>query len=166
MKKILNLFLILILLFSLSACSNNNSNSTSSNIKNKIISVKANNQDKIVISTNNITSTATFVNYDLDGVIIQFVVVKGTDGKVRITYNTCASCSPSPNAYFKQTGEYVQCQNCGNKFHIDKIGESKDGCNPIPVDDMEQTANEITISKTSIENYKEKFENWNGPTGL
>jgi uncharacterized membrane protein len=165
MKKLLNIFLLIIILFSVTACSNTSSNESSS-VKNKIITVTADKYDKVKIDTTNITSTATFVNYDVDGVTVQFVVVKGTDGEVRIAYNTCASCSPSPNAYFKQVGEYVQCQNCGNKFHIDEIGESKGGCNPAPVEDMEQTSKEIIIDKSSIEAYKDKFENWNGPTGL
>ncbi len=42
-----------------------------------------------MLDTTNITSDVTFVNYDSNGVIIQFIVVRGTDGEVRIAFNTC-----------------------------------------------------------------------------
>lgn len=42
-----------------------------------------------MLDTTNITSDVTFVNYDSKGVIIQFIVVCGTDGEVRIAFNTC-----------------------------------------------------------------------------
>ena len=84
---------------------------------------------------------------------------------VRIAFNTCQACNPAPNAYFVQVGEYLQCQNCGNKFHIDKIGEEKGGCNPAPVEEKEETDNQIIIDKDYVATYKEKFENWNGPKG-
>lgn len=42
-----------------------------------------------MLDTTNITSDVTFVNYDNNGVIIQFIVVHGADGEVRIAFNTC-----------------------------------------------------------------------------
>ena len=69
--------------------------------KNNIISVNPV-DDKIEIDTTNITSDVTFVNYDSNGVIIQFIVVRGTDGVVRIVFNTCQACNPSPRVHFIQ----------------------------------------------------------------
>ena len=93
--------------------------------RNKYITVKANEDNNIILDTSNITSTATFVNYDDECIIIQFILVRGTDNKVRIALNTCQVCNPSPKAYFIQEGEYLVCQNCGTKFHINKIGIEK-----------------------------------------
>lgn len=56
--------------------------------KNNIITVNPV-DGKTVLDTTNITSDVTFVNYDSNGVIIQFIVVRGTDGEVRIAFNTC-----------------------------------------------------------------------------
>lgn len=98
--------------------------------RNKQLTVKANEDNNIILDTSNITSTATFVNYDDEGIIIQFILVRGTDNKVRIALNTCQVCNPSPKAYFIQEGEYLVCQNCGTKFHINKIGIEKGGGNP------------------------------------
>ena len=129
------------------------------------MTVQANEDGNIIIDTKDITSVATFVNYkvdDIDRTIIQFIVVRGTDGKVRIAFNTCQACNPSPNAYFVQIGDYFECQNCGNNFHIDKIGEEKGGCNPAPVEEKEEKENQIIINSDYVNSYKEKFRNWNG----
>ena len=161
MRKLLLIFIFITSIFSLTACSNKGDKEET---KNKFITVEANNEGKIVIDTKDITKTATFVNYEVDNVIIQFIVVRGTDGAVRIAFNTCQACNPSPNAYFVQKGEYLECQNCKNKFHIDKIGEEIGGCNPAPVSEKEEIDNQIIIDASYIDTYKEKFENWNGPT--
>lgn len=119
---------------------------------------------ELVIDTTNITSNVTFVNYNSDGVIIQFIVVRGTDGEVRIAFNTCQACSPSPRAYFVQEGEYLKCENCASLFHIDKIGVEKDGCNPIVVEEKEMIDNKIIIKTKYADMFREKFANWNGIT--
>ena len=133
-------------------------------VNNKFIDIEANEDGKIVIDTEEITSIATFVNYEVDDVIIQFIVVRGTDGEVRIAFNTCQACNPSPNAYFIQKDEYLECQNCKNKFYIDQIGEEIGGCNPAPVEEKEKVAKQIVLDKEYVDSYKEKLENWNGPT--
>lgn len=161
MKRLLVIFIAFISILGLAGCETKEKQVESNN---KFVTVTTNSEEKIVINTEDITSNATFVNYEIDGVTIQFVVVRGTDGKVRIAFNTCQACNPSPNAYFIQKGEYLECQNCGNRFHIDKVGVERGGCNPAPVDEKEETDNQIIIDKEYVDSYKEKFENWNGPT--
>lgn len=162
MKKSLLLLILFLILFSITGCKSKESYEKVSN--NNFVTVESNEEGKIIISTEDITSDVTFVNYEVDDVIIQFIVVRGTDGKVRIAFNTCQACNPSPNAYFIQVGEYLQCQNCGNKFHIDKIGIEKGGCNPAPVEEKEEIDNSIIIDQEYADSYKAKFENWKGPT--
>lgn len=131
--------------------------------KNNIITVNPV-DGKLVIDTTNITSDVTFVNYDSNGVIIQFIVVRGTDGEVRIAFNTCQACNTSPRAYFVQEGEYLKCENCASLFHIDKIGIEKDGCNPIVVEEKEVSESEIIITTDYADTLRDKFVNWNGIT--
>lgn len=126
MKKISQLILILILVLTVNGCSTKTKETKKQ--RNKYLTVKANEDNNIILDTSNITSTATFVNYDDEGIIIQLILVRGTDNKVRIALNTCQVCNPSPKAYFIQEGEYLVCQNCGTKFHINKIGIEKGGC--------------------------------------
>lgn len=158
MKKIVVAVVLFVSIFGITGCRKEEQ------VIHTFLTVEANREGKIIIPTENITTTVTFVNYEVEGVIIQFIVVRGTDGVVRIAFNTCQSCNPSPNAYFKQVGEYLQCQNCGNQFHIDKIGEEKGGCNPAVVEEFEEQENQIIIDENYANTYKEKFEDWNGPT--
>lgn len=158
MKKVFIIFVLFVIGFHLTGCEN-----SEEELINQFITVEADDEEKIVINTETINSVATFVNYEVDGVIIQFIVVRGTDGKVRIAFNTCQACNPSSNAYFIQKGECLECQNCKNKFHIDKIGEEQGGCNQTPVEEKEETDNQIIISQKYADSYREKFENWNGP---
>lgn len=158
MKKILSI-LVLTLLFILCGCNKVKDDKTNNNI------INVNPVDgKLIIDTTNITSDVTFVNYDSNGVIIQFIVVRGTDGVVRIAFNTCQACNPSPRAYFIQEGEYLKCENCASLFHIDKIGVDKDGCNPIVVEEKEEQDNKIIINTEYADTFRDRFVNWNGIT--
>lgn len=127
--------------------------------RNKYLTVKANEDNNIILDTSNITSTATFVNYGDEGIIIQFILVRETDNTVRIALNTCQVCDTSPKAYFIQEGEYLVCQSCGTKFHINKIGIEKEGCNPTPVEEKEEEDNKIIINKDYVDTFKSKFKN-------
>lgn len=158
MKKFLSV-LVILSMFLLCGCGKTEEDVS----KNNIINVNPV-DGKIVIDTTNITSDVSFVNYDSDGVIIQFIVVRGTDGVVRIAFNTCQACSPSPRAYFVQEGEYLKCENCASLFHIDKIGVDKDGCNPLVVEEKEEEDNMIIISTEYADSVRDKFVKWNGIT--
>lgn len=154
MRKVL--FIIFICLFFCVSCSKN--------IENNYINLEASN-GKIIIDTKDITNVATYANYVVDDVTIQFILVRGSDGVVRIAFNTCQVCNPSPNAYFVQKGDYFECQNSGAKFHIDDLGIISGGCNPTPVIKKTETENKIIIDKTYVESFKNKFVNWNGSVG-
>ena len=120
--------------------------------------------ENVIINTNSITKTVTFVNYKLDDITIQFIVVKRSDGTIDIAFNTCQVCNPSPNAYFIQKGDYFECQNCGNRFTIDQIGKESGDCNPAPVKEYKEANGKIIMSKEYVDSYKTKFEKWDGPT--
>lgn len=156
MKHLGKVFILFFALFWVTGCNE---------AENKNVAIKAqvNEVGDILINESDITRTATFLNYEVDEVQIGFIVVRGTDGTVRLAFNTCQSCNPSPNAYFIQKGDYFECQNCGNQFYIDKIGIEKGGCNPALVEEMTQKDGLITIASTYAKTYIENFRNWNGP---
>lgn len=117
--------------------------------------------EDMVVDTSLISDVATYYNYEIDDYIIQMFVVKGSDGKIRIVFNTCGSCNPSPLSYFIQKGDYFECQNCLNKFHINEIGLNKSfGCSPIAIlEENKIIDGENRIIKSEfIEKYKEKFK--------
>lgn len=145
--------------------SNNTLSTQKSNTKstqsteNKTINLEADESGNIVIDTTNIGSKATFYNYNADGTIIRLFAVKASDGTIRMAFNTCQVCNPSPKAYFVQNGKNFICQNCKNSFATDNIGKERGGCNPIPIttDERIDGENTITITKQFIESYKENF---------
>lgn len=135
-----------------------NTKSTQST-ENKTINLEVDESGNIVIDTTNIGSKATFYNYNADGTIIRLFAVKASDGTIRMAFNTCQVCNPSPKAYFVQNGKNFICQNCKNSFATDNIGKERGGCNPIPIttDERIDGENTITITKQFIESYKENF---------
>ena len=145
--------------------SNNTLSTQKSNTKstqsteNKTINLEADESGNIVIDTTNIGSKATFYNYNADGTTIRLFAVKASDGTIRMAFNTCQVCNPSPKAYFVQNGKNFICQNCKNSFATDNIGKERGGCNPIPIttDERIDGENTITITKQFIESYKENF---------
>lgn len=155
MKKIVFSFLIIFATLLSTAC-------TKKEATNNFMELKKDIKNEIEINTEKITRDVTFANYEVDGVIIQFILVRGTDGVVRIAFNTCQACNPSPTAYFVQKGEYLECQNCKNKFHIDKIGIEKGGCNPAPVEKKTIKGEKIIVDADYAKSFKEKFVNWKG----
>lgn len=134
-------------------------NSVEENIQEETTS---NQSEGIVINKKDITSTAKFYKYKAGNVNMEVMAVKASDGSIRTALNTCQVCYDSGRGYYKQQGNYLVCQNCGNKFSVDQIEKIKGGCNPVPVlaEDKTDDGNTITISKEYLESQKEFFLNW------
>lgn len=63
---------------------------------------------------------------------IEFFVLKSTDGTVRSAFNACDVCYGSLKGY-RQEGQVMICNNCGNTFPADQINIVRGGCNPSPL---------------------------------
>lgn len=164
MKKILFIFLIVFMIV-ITGCDKKKADSPKEiSVANKYLSAVLNNDGNILINSDQITEVATFYNYEFEGVTIQLIAVRASDGTVRVVFNTCQSCNPDKNAYFIQEGDYIVCQTCGTRIKIDDIGFKGVGCSPFYIPDEHKTSDgsNIIISKQYIESFKEKFENWKG----
>ena len=75
---------------------------------------------------------AHFYTYKAGGKDVQFFVIKSRDGVVRTALNACDVCFREKKGY-TQDGEYLVCNNCGQRFHSTKVMEVKGGCNPSPL---------------------------------
>lgn len=75
---------------------------------------------------------ARFYSYDAGGKTVGFFVVKSPDGVARAAFNACDVCFPEKKGY-SQDGEFMVCNNCGQRFHVSRVGEVKGGCNPGPL---------------------------------
>lgn len=77
---------------------------------------------------------AKFYNYTLaDNQKVSFFVVKSSDGIIRAAFNACDVCYEHQRGY-RQEGNDMVCNNCGQHFPSDRVNEVKGGCNPAPLE--------------------------------
>lgn len=70
--------------------------------------------------------------YSAGGKEIRFFVVKSKDGVLRTALDACDVCFREKKGY-TQEGDFMICNNCGQKFHTNKVMDVKGGCNPSPL---------------------------------
>ncbi|MDP4180781.1 MAG: DUF2318 domain-containing protein [Bacillota bacterium] len=117
----------------------------------------------LVIQKNEVTDTAKFYPLKTGETNMEIMAVKASDGSIRTAFNTCQVCNGSPKAYYKQEGDVLVCQNCGNRFKMDMIEQQRGGCNPVPImkENKTEDGSKIVISKDFIEENKGLFaDNW------
>lgn len=115
---------------------------------------------KIPISE--VTEKAKFYPYTVDGTKMEVVALKASDGTIRTALNTCQVCNNSGRGYYKQEGDVLVCQNCGNRFQADQVELIKGGCNPVPImkENKTEDGTNITISQDFLKQNKDLFANW------
>ncbi len=116
----------------------------------------------IKIVKSEITETAKFYPYKAGKTNMEVLAVKANDGTIRTAFNTCQVCYASGKGYYVQEGDEMVCQNCSNRFQLDKIEIIKGGCNPVPIMDENKTddGTNIVISGDFLEASKDLFGNW------
>jgi uncharacterized membrane protein len=67
-----------------------------------------------------------------DGTVVEFFLVKSSDGVIRAAIDSCDVCYRSGKGYV-QEGNVMVCTNCGRRFATDRINDVKGGCNPAPL---------------------------------
>ena len=114
------------------------------------------------IPKNEVTATARFYPYTLDGVLMEVLALRAPDGTVRTAFNTCQVCYSSGRGYYVQQGDVLVCQNCRNRFKASQVELIKGGCNPVPItaDLKKEDATTITISQWLFAEAKPLFLKW------
>jgi uncharacterized membrane protein len=64
---------------------------------------------------------------------VDFFVLRSSDGIVRAAFDACDVCFREKKGY-RQEGDLMVCNNCGQRFPSVKINVLKGGCNPAPLD--------------------------------
>ena len=84
-----------------------------------------------------------------DGKAVRFFIINRQPNKVSMAavFDACLLCGDQ--GYVMQ-GNQVVCVGCGVHMFIPSIGKSG-GCNPVPIEDWQQTDSEIIISRKSLE---------------
>ena len=116
----------------------------------------------IVIPVSEITETAKFYPAEINGIQLEALAVKASDGSIRTAFNTCQVCYSSGRGYYEQEGDVLICQNCGNRFAMDDVEVTRGGCNPVPITEEYKTVSDdsITISKDFLAEATAIFKNW------
>ncbi|MGB4589887.1 MAG: DUF2318 domain-containing protein [Clostridiaceae bacterium] len=146
----------------LSGMKSNSNNKTQVKESGVAIAATINEKGDAIIPVSEISQTATFYSYDKLDTKIEFLAVKASDGTIRTAFNTCQVCYASGRGYYKQEGDVLKCQNCGNIFKMDQVEIVKGGCNPVPIfEEYKETTDSSIIIKS--DNFKEAesiFANW------
>lgn len=66
------------------------------------------------------------------GAAIKFFALKSSDGAIRVAFDACDVCHHAKKGY-SQDKDFMICNNCGMKFHSQRIGDVEGGCNPAPL---------------------------------
>ncbi|MBU3144717.1 DUF2318 domain-containing protein [Clostridium sp. CF012] len=114
------------------------------------------------IPKSEVTKTAKFYPYKSGDTYMEVLAVKASDGTIRTAFNTCEVCYTSGKGYYKQEGDELVCQNCGNRFSINQIEKLKNGCNPVPIletDKIDDGSN-LVISQSYMGKNINYFSNW------
>ncbi|MCL2009092.1 MAG: DUF2318 domain-containing protein [Synergistaceae bacterium] len=146
-----------------SGTSNNDSASGNRANVSRVISQVINEGESLVIPIGEISETANFYPLTVGGTRMEVIAVTAPDGMNRTALNTCQICNGSPDAYFVQRGNTLECQACGNRFPMSRVGIVAGGCNPVPIFDADRTvtAESITVSYEFLQANANRFSpNW------
>jgi uncharacterized membrane protein len=118
--------------------------------------------EDLLIPLSDVTESAKFYPIETDGTAMEVLVIKASDGTIRTAFNTCQVCFDSGRGYYKQEGNKLVCQNCGNSFTADMVEVKSGGCNPYPIFDSDKTVSDdsIAISYDFLSAATKVFKNW------
>jgi uncharacterized membrane protein len=76
---------------------------------------------------------ARYFKYDAPGGMqVRYFILKSSDGIIRAAFDSCDVCWTANKGY-RQEGDYMVCNNCGQRFPSVKVNVVKGGCNPAPL---------------------------------
>lgn len=116
----------------------------------------------LVIPVSELSETIRIYPVTVDGLQMEVLAAKDSDGTVRTAFNTCQVCNGSRKAYFAEEGDHVVCQNCGNSFGREDVGVLSGGCNPYPIfaEDRQDSEDSVRISYDYLSSVSGLFERW------
>lgn len=116
----------------------------------------------LVIPLSGISEEASFYPMEVEGISLEVIAVKDSEGTIRTAFNTCQICYDSGRGYYEQSGDVLICQNCGNRFKMSQVEVQSGGCNPWPIFAENKIVDDenITISQDFLKEATVLFENW------
>ena len=120
------------------------------------------NGSEVEFSLANLDKGAQFFTYQTEAGKVGLLAVKDSTSTARVALDTCQVCNGSPKAYFLEKDGVLQCQNCGNTFSYDIVGDTSQGCEPMPLDSASWHVDGDTLSvdEAALENVAPLFSTW------
>ena len=91
---------------------------------------------------------ARYYAYKFPEKAVFFFALKSSDGVIRAAFDACDVCFQAKKGY-KQDGDLMICNNCGQMFPSVRINVEKGGCNPAPLE-RSTVGNELVISVSDL----------------
>ncbi|MFQ1047442.1 Fe-S-containing protein [Avibacterium paragallinarum] len=90
-----------------------------------------------------------FVWIASDGKAVRFFIINRSTKNLSlaVVFDACILCGDQG---YVMEGDQVVCVGCGVRMFIPSIGKPG-GCNPVPIEDWQQTDSDVIISKKSLE---------------
>jgi uncharacterized membrane protein len=86
---------------------------------------------EVSIPVSELNNKARFYEYKTaSGKSVRFFAMRSSDGVYRAALDACDVCFAAKKGY-RQEGDDMVCNNCGNHFHSAQINEVSGGCNPV-----------------------------------
>ena len=105
---------------------------------------------KVVLNASDFADgKAKYYSVDISGKSVRFFVLKSSDGVIRSAFDACDVCYRAKKGY-RQSGDLMICNNCGQQFPSVRINIEKGGCNPSPLD-RTFDGDSIIITRADIE---------------
>jgi uncharacterized membrane protein len=76
---------------------------------------------------------AKYYEYKFPEKTVSFFILKSSDGVIRAAFDACDVCFREKKGY-RQEGDLMVCNNCGQLFPSERINIEKGGCNPAPLE--------------------------------
>ena len=76
---------------------------------------------------------ALFLAREAGGRRIHYFALKSSDGQFRAAFDACDVCFRADRGY-RQEGDQMVCNQCGQAFPSVKVNDVKGGCNPAPLE--------------------------------
>lgn len=106
--------------------------------------------EDVSVPLSELSDKARFYEYKTaSGKTVRFFVMKSSDGVYRAALDACDVCFAAKKGY-RQQGDDMVCNNCGNHFHSAQINEAKGGCNPVGLE-RKVEGDRLTVSAKELE---------------
>lgn len=91
---------------------------------------------------------AKYFAYEFPEKPVYFFMLRSSDGIVRAAFDACDVCFRERKGY-RQEGDIMVCNNCGQSFPSVRINVEKGGCNPAPLE-RKTVGDEVVLQVTDI----------------